>query len=112
MVEALGMAGIAEIPLVIAEIQRPGPATGLPTRTEQSDLKFVINSSHGEFPRMVIALRNPEDAFYQTARAFNLADKYQIPIILLGDQYMADGVRTVKPFDIDKIENNYYLHPK
>ncbi len=109
MVEALGMAGIAEIPLVIAEIQRPGPATGLPTRTEQSDLKFVINSSHGEFPRMVIALRNPEDAFYQTARAFNLADKYQIPIILLGDQYMADAVRTVKPFDLDKIENNRYL---
>ncbi|NLB19725.1 MAG: 2-oxoacid:acceptor oxidoreductase subunit alpha [Clostridium sp.] len=109
MVEALGMAGIAEIPLVIAEIQRPGPATGLPTRTEQSDLKFVINSSHGEFPRMVIALRNPEDAFYQTARAFNLADKYQIPIILLGDQYMADAVRTVKPFDLDKIENNYYM---
>ncbi len=109
MVEALGMAGIAETPLVIAEIQRPGPATGLPTRTEQSDLKFVINSSHGEFPRMVIALRNPEDAFYQTARAFNLADKYQIPVILLGDQYMADAVRTVKPFDLNKIENNRYL---
>ena len=109
MVEALGMAGIAETPLVIAEIQRPGPATGLPTRTEQSDLKFVINSSHGEFPRMVIALRNPEDAFYQTARAFNLADKYQIPVILLGDQYMADAVRTVKPFDLDKIENHRYM---
>ncbi len=102
MVEALGMAGIMETPLVIAEIQRPGPATGLPTRTEQSDLNFVINSSHGEFPRMVIALRHPEDAFYQTARAFNLADKYQIPIILLGDQYMADAVRTVTPFDVDK----------
>lgn len=109
MVEALGMAGIAETPLVIAEIQRPGPATGLPTRTEQSDLNFVINSSHGEFPRMVIALRHPEDAFYQTARAFNLADKYQIPVILLGDQYMADAVRTVKPFDLDKIENHRYF---
>ena len=103
MVEAVGMAGITETPLVIAEIQRPGPATGLPTRTEQSDLKFVINSSHGEFPKMVIALRHPEDAFYQTARAFNLADKYQIPIILLGDQYMADAMRTVTPFDVDKI---------
>lgn len=103
MVEAVGMAGIMETPLVIAEIQRPGPATGLPTRTEQSDLNFVIHSSHGEFPKMVIALRNPEDAFYQTARAFNLADKYQIPIIILGDQYMADAIRTVKPFDLSKI---------
>ena len=109
MVEAVGMAGITETPLVIAEIQRPGPATGLPTRTEQSDLKFVINSSHGEFPKMVIALRHPEDAFYQTARAFNLADKYQIPIILLGDQYMADAVRTVTPFDLDKVTIERHL---
>ena len=53
---------------------------------------------------MVIALRHPEDAFYQTARAFNLADKYQIPIILLGDQYMADAIRTVKPFDLTKVK--------
>lgn len=104
MVEAVGMAGIMETPLVIAEIQRPGPATGLPTRTEQSDLNFVIHSSHGEFPKMVIALRNPEDAFYQTARAFNLADKYQIPVIILGDQYMADAIRTVKPFDLSKVK--------
>jgi len=109
MVEAVGLAGIMETPLVIAEIQRPGPATGLPTRTEQSDLKFVINSSHGEFPKMVIALRNPEDAFYQTARAFNLAEKYQIPVIIMGDQYMADAVRTVKPFDMDKVKIERHL---
>lgn len=109
MVEAVGMAGIMETPLVIAEIQRPGPATGLPTRTEQSDLNFVIHSSHGEFPKMVIALRHPEDAFYQTARAFNLADKYQIPIILLGDQYMADAIRTVTPFDADKVTIERHL---
>lgn len=109
MVEAVGLAGIMETPLVIAEIQRPGPATGLPTRTEQSDLKFVINSSHGEFPKMVIALRHPEDAFYQTARAFNLADKFQIPVILLGDQYMADAVRTVAPFDLDRVTIDRHL---
>lgn len=109
MVEAVGLAGIMETPLVIAEIQRPGPATGLPTRTEQSDLNFVIHSSHGEFPKMVIALKNPEDAFYQTARAFNLADKYQMPIILLGDQYMADAIRTVKPFDLSKISIDRHL---
>lgn len=109
MVEAVGMSGIMEVPVVIADIQRPGPATGLPTRTEQSDLNFVINSSHGEFPRMVIALRNPEDAFYQTARALNLADKYQIPVIILGDQYMADAIRTVKPFDMSKIKIERHL---
>lgn len=103
MVEALGFAGIAEIPLVIADVQRPGPATGLPTRTEQSDLKFVINASQGEFPRMVIALRNHEDAFYQTARAFAMAKKYQMPVILLSDQYLSDSTTTVPTFDLKKL---------
>lgn len=109
MVEAVGLAGITETPLVIAEIQRPGPATGLPTRTEQSDLKFVISSSHGEFPKMVIALRNPQDAFYQTARAFDLADKYQLPVIILGDQYLADCTRTVDPFDVSSVSVDRHL---
>ena len=109
-VEALGLAGIQEIPLVIAEIQRPGPATGLPTRTEQSDLKFVISASHGEFPRMVIALRNPEDCFYQTVRVFNMADKYRIPVIILGDQFLADYTTTIKPFDLSKVEINRYFN--
>lgn len=109
MVEALGLSGIAEIPVVVADIQRPGPATGLPTRTEQSDLKFVISASHGEFPRMVIALRNHEDAFYQTARAFHLADKYQIPVIILSDQYLGDTTSTVKMFDLSKVPSNIPL---
>lgn len=108
MVEALGFAGIAEIPLVIADVQRPGPATGLPTRTEQSDLKFVISASQGEFPRIVIALRNHEDAFYQTARAFVLAKKYQTPVILLSDQYLGDSTATVPKFDLDKICKSGY----
>jgi 2-oxoglutarate/2-oxoacid ferredoxin oxidoreductase subunit alpha len=103
-VEALGLAGIAEIPLVAVDVQRPGPATGLPTRTEQSDLKFVISAAQGEFPRMVIALRNHTDAFYQTARAFYLAEKYQIPVIILSDQYLADSTGTVKPFDLSIVE--------
>lgn len=103
MVEALGLAGIAEIPLVIVNVQRPGPATGLPTRTEQSDLKFVISASQGEFPRMVIALRNHEDSFYQTIRAFKIANKYQIPVIILSDQYLGDSSATVKPFTVDAI---------
>ena len=109
MVEAIGLSSILEVPLVIAEIQRPGPATGLPTRTEQSDLKFVINCSQGEFPKMVIALRNPVDCFYQTIRAFNLADKYQIPVILLGDQYLADCQRTIKPFDFSSVKIERHL---
>lgn len=103
-VEALGFSGIAEIPLVAIDVQRPGPATGLPTRTEQSDLKFVISASQGEFPRMVIALRNQEDSFYQTVRAFHMAEKYQIPVILLSDQYIGDNTATVKPFDTSNIE--------
>lgn len=109
MVEALGLSGIAEIPVVIINVQRPGPATGLPTRTEQSDLKFVISASHGEFPRLVIALRNHEDAFYQTARAFHLADKYQIPVIILSDQYLGDTTATVKMYDLSKIPSNSSL---
>lgn len=103
MVEALSLAGIMEIPIVLFNAQRPGPATGLSTRSEQADLRFVIHAGHGEFPKMVIALRNPEDAFYQTARAFNLADKYQIPVILLTDEYLADYEMTVEPFDFSRI---------
>ncbi len=102
-VEALGFSGIAEIPLVVIDVQRPGPATGLPTRTEQSDLKFVISAAQGEFPRMVIALRNHEDSFYQTISALNLAEKYQIPVILLSDQYLGDTTACVKPYNLDDI---------
>lgn len=109
MVEGVSLAGITETPIVIAISQRPGPATGFPTRTEQGDLGFVIHSGHGEFPRMVIALRHPEDAFYQTVRAFNIADKYQIPVFLLTDQYLADYTTTVKPFDFSKVNIERYL---
>jgi 2-oxoglutarate ferredoxin oxidoreductase subunit alpha len=103
-VEALGFSGIAEIPLVVVDVQRPGPATGLPTRTEQSDLKFVISAAQGEFPRMVIALRSHEDSFYQTIRAFHLAEKYQIPVILLSDQYLGDSTAVVKPYETGNID--------
>lgn len=110
-VEALGLSGIAEIPLVVVNVQRPGPATGLPTRTEQSDLKFVISASQGEFPRMVIAVRTHEDTFYQTIRAFHLAEKYQIPVIILSDQYLGDSTSTVKPFDLSNIEVAEHAKP-
>lgn len=103
-VEALGLAGMAEVPLVLVDVQRPGPVTGLPTRTEQSDLKFMISASQGEFPRMVIALRHHEDAYRQTIRAFNLAEKYQIPVILLSDQYLADSTAAIPVPDPAKAE--------
>lgn len=109
MVEALGLAGITETPVVVVDSQRPGPATGLPTRTEQSDLSFVLTASHGEFPRMVIAARNPEDAFYQTARALNLAEKYQTLVMILTDQYLADYNITVPKFDVNKVKIERYI---
>lgn len=95
MVEALGFSGIAEIPVVIADIQRPGPATGFPTRTEQADLKFAVSASQGEFPRMVIAVRHHADGFHQTARALDIAERYRMPVILLSDQYLADSSATI-----------------
>jgi 2-oxoglutarate ferredoxin oxidoreductase subunit alpha len=103
MVEGLGLAGISETPIVVTDVQRPGPATGFPTRTEQADLKFLISASQGEFPRMVIALKNHADAFYQTHRALNLAEKYQMPVLILSDQYLGDSSSTVGPFDLDKL---------
>lgn len=104
MVEALGLAGITETPLVVVDSQRPGPATGLPTRTEQSDLSFLLTASHGEFPRMVMSVRNAEDAFKQAFRALNIAEKYQTLVLLLTDQYLADSKVTVRKFDLEKLK--------
>lgn len=112
MVEALSLSGIIETPVVVIEVQRPGPATGLPTRTEQADLRFLIHAGHGEFPRMIIALRDPEDAFYQTARAFNLAEKYQIPVLLMSDQHLADYTITMKPLDFSEINIERHIVEK
>ncbi len=99
MVEALGLAGMTETPLVVAIGQRPGPATGLPTRTEQGDLAFVVHASHGDFPRAVLAPGDAEQAFYAMARAFNLADRYQTPVVVLADQYLLDSYFTVDGLD-------------
>ena len=104
MVEALSLLGMTETPLVIVDAQRPGPATGLPTRTAQEDLEYVIFTGHGEFPRLVFAPATIEDAFYLTVKAFNLADKYQIPVIILSDQLLADSLLSVDTLDIDNIK--------
>ena len=91
MTEGISLAGMIESPMVIHLAQRPGPATGLPTRTEQADLELALHAGHGEFPRILLAPGNLEDAFYLTQRAFNLADKYQIPVIVLTDQHLIDS---------------------
>ena len=91
MTEALGLAAMTETPIVIINAQRPGPATGLPTRTAQADLLFVIHASQDEFPRFVFAPRNVRDAYTVTARAFHLSDKYQVPAIILADQFLCDS---------------------
>ncbi len=99
MVEGLSLAAMTETPIVVALAQRPGPATGLPTRTEQADLEFALYAAHGEFPRAVFAPGTPEQAFHLTQRAFDIAEKYQIPAVILTDQYLADSLWTFESFD-------------
>jgi 2-oxoglutarate/2-oxoacid ferredoxin oxidoreductase subunit alpha len=90
MVEALGLAGCSETPLVILESQRPGPSTGLPTRTGQGDLSFLLSAGQDDFPRAVLAPGNAAQGFALMARAFNYADRYQLPVIVITDQYFGD----------------------
>ena len=112
MVESLGLAGISETPLVVVNAQRPGPATGLPTRTEQGDLRFVLHASQGEFPRIILAPATARDAFYLTIKAFHLSDKYQVPVIILTDQYLAESFFTEEKFDLSSIEVNRFFLSK
>ena len=104
MTEGISLAGITETPIVIAEVQRPGPATGLPTRTEQSDLFFVIFGGHGEFPRVVFTPGTPEQALFLTNKAFHLAEKYQIPVIIQSDQYLADSQWTFDDINTESLQ--------
>lgn len=91
MVESVSLAGITELPIVIVMGQRPGPATGMPTWTEQGDLLFILHSGHGEFPKIVLAPGDLEEAYQLTVEAFNLADKYQTPVFIMGDKYLQEG---------------------
>ncbi len=108
MVEGLSLAAITETPVVIALAQRPGPATGFPTRTEQGELLFVIHAAHGEFPRVVFAPGTPEQAFFLTNKAFDIAEKYQIPVFILTDQYLADTQWTFEGFDVQRLKYTDY----
>jgi 2-oxoglutarate ferredoxin oxidoreductase subunit alpha len=101
MTEAVSLSGITETPAVIHVAQRPGPATGLPTRTEQADLNLVLYAGHGEFPRMIFAPGRLEDGVEVMSRAFYMADKYQIPVFVLSDQYWLESMSQVDALDFN-----------
>jgi 2-oxoglutarate ferredoxin oxidoreductase subunit alpha len=109
MTEGVSLAGILESPMVIHLAQRPGPATGLPTRTEQGDLELALYAGHGEFPRIILAPGKIHDAFDLTQRAFNLADKYQIPVFILTDQYFMDSYYNTAAPDLSKVQIEKHL---
>lgn len=98
MTEALGMAGITETPLVVIEGTRPGPSTGLPTWTDQSDLRFIMHASQGEFPRVVMLPGDVDESFTMTLKAFNLAEKYQMICLINTDKYLAESIQSTAPF--------------
>ncbi|HUW65053.1 MAG TPA: 2-oxoacid:acceptor oxidoreductase subunit alpha [Spirochaetia bacterium] len=103
MVEGLSLAGMLELPVVVVIAQRPGPATGLPTRTEQGDLLFAVHAGHGEFPRFVLAPATAAEAFTIAPRAFDLAERFQVPVIILTDQHLAESYLTPEPFDFSRV---------
>jgi 2-oxoglutarate ferredoxin oxidoreductase subunit alpha len=109
MVEAASLAAITETPLVIVIGQRSGPATGLATRTEQSELGFVLHAGHGEFTRAVFAPGTIEECFHLMRKAFELAEKYQGPMFVLTDHFFADSYRDLKPIDVSKLS---FVGPK
>jgi 2-oxoglutarate ferredoxin oxidoreductase subunit alpha len=97
MTEAIGMAGIMEVPVVCVEVQRGGPSTGLPTKTEQADLNQVYGASQGDFPRMIVAPKDLPDCFETTVEAFHVADKYQMPVLIMSDLLLSEHPETVEP---------------
>lgn len=109
MGEGLSLAGMLETPVVVHLAQRPGPATGLPTRTEQGDLELALYAGHGEFPRIILTPGTLGEAFYLTQRAFNLADKFQVPVFIITDQYLVDSYYNIPSLDLSnvKIERHF-----
>ena len=105
MAEGLGWAGITEAPgPVVVLYQRAGPATGLPTRTEQADLRFALHAAHGEFPRIIIAPGDVVETYYDTFDAFNYAEHYQVPVILLTDKFLASTYQDIPLFNGDNLK--------
>ena len=98
------MAGMIESPVVIIDVQRPGPSSGLPTRSGQGDLRQIMHASQGEFPRIVLSPGHHEEAFYMAHEAFNLAERYQCPVILVSEKYLAEGHATLPFLKIDHLK--------
>jgi len=111
MSELIGMASMSELPLVIIDVMRSGPGTGMPTKTEQADLMYALHGSAGEAPRIVVAATSIEDCFFQAINAFNLAERFQTPVILLTDQSMAYRTKTMELPDLSGIELAERLKP-
>jgi len=109
MVESLSLAGMLESPMVIHLAQRPGPATGLPTRTEQADLELALYAGHGEFPRILLSPGTMDEAFSLTHRAFDLADKYQVPVFVLTDQYLMDSYYNTAAPDLSQVKPDRHV---
>ncbi len=99
MQEGISLGGITETPVVVVEVQRGGPGTGVPTFTEQADLKFVLNAGHGDFPRILLAPGDVEEAFHLTTTALNLAEKYQTPVMIISDKYLGESHKSAELFD-------------
>lgn len=111
MVEGIGLASMAEVPAVIVDVQRAGPSTGMPTKTEQSDLNIAIFGSHGDSPRVVLAPSTVEECFYLTIEAFNIAEACQIPVLIISDQFLGQRRETVSPFDLSDLKLAQRLKP-
>ncbi|MCF8057018.1 MAG: 2-oxoacid:acceptor oxidoreductase subunit alpha [Desulfocapsa sp.] len=107
MTEGISLSGMLEVPVVIHLAQRPGPATGLPTRTEQGDLELALYAGHGEFPRIILAPESLQSAFDLSRQAFDLADRYQVPVIILSDQYLVDTYYNTTAFDLHPRETQH-----
>ena len=106
MTEAIGLAGMLESPVVVVDCQRPGPSTGLPTRSGQGDLRQVIHASQGDFPKIVLSPGTHEEAFYMSFEAFNLAEKYQCPVMILSEKYLSEGYATLPHLKTDHLKVN------
>src|SRR5579862_5096793 len=103
MTEAIGLAGVLEIPIVVIECARTGPSTGMPTKTEQSNLNHLIFSGHGEIPKIVIAPGTVEDSFYLGALAFDLAERFQMPVFVLTEQALCQSKATLPLLDVESV---------
>ncbi len=112
MIEALGHASMVETPLVIVDVQRAGPSTGMPTKTAQADLFMALYAGNDEAPRFVLAPDSVEDCFYQMINAFNLAEAYQMPVLVLSDQAMSARVETIPDIDLSSIKLTDRLKPE